>query len=189
MGSIKLSILTPAVWSRADMAKRLAERVATQATDEVEHLVLYDDRKRTIGAKRQALQAVARGEYITFVDDDDGISDDYVVTLLDAIQTKADVIVFNQQATVNGAVSLVRFSLKNQDEPFKPEGVTLRSGWHSCVWNRELVRDCVFGESNYGEDLVWCLQARRLCRNEARVDKVLHFYNHDEKTTEAPAPV
>ena len=68
----KLSILTPAVWTRPDTPAKLADRVASLAgAEQVEHLVLFDDKKRTIGAKRQALLQISRGDYIAFVDDDD----------------------------------------------------------------------------------------------------------------------
>jgi glycosyltransferase involved in cell wall biosynthesis len=152
----------------------------------VEHLVLCDNRARSIGAKRQALVDIARGEHIAFVDDDDDISDDYVVELLKAIESGADVITFHQRAIYNGLESEVHFGVKNQDGPFTPGGITLRAPWHVCAWKREVVAGCLFGESNYGEDLCWCLQARRRIRTGHHIPKTLHTYRHDAATTAAP---
>jgi glycosyltransferase involved in cell wall biosynthesis len=36
--------------------------------------VLFDNRARSIGAKRQALADIARGKYIAFCDDDDDVA-------------------------------------------------------------------------------------------------------------------
>jgi glycosyltransferase involved in cell wall biosynthesis len=181
-----LSILTPAIWNR-ESAKFLAAAISEQiGSAPVEHLVLFDNRARSIGAKRQALVDIARGEYIAFVDDDDDISQDYVERLLEATKTGADVITFRQQAIYNGLESEVHFGINNQNGPFNPGGITLRAPWHVCAWKRERVKDCLFSESNYGEDLAWCLQARRRARTARHIDEVLHTYRHDATTTAAP---
>jgi len=181
-----LSILTPAIWNR-ESAKFLAAAISEQiGSAPVEHLVLFDNRARSIGAKRQALVDIARGEYVAFVDDDDDISPDYVERLLKAAQTGADVITFRQRAIYNGLESEVHFGINNQDGPFNPGGITLRAPWHVCAWKRERVADCLFSESNYAEDLVWCMQARKRARTAHHIDEVLHTYRHDAATTAAP---
>jgi glycosyltransferase involved in cell wall biosynthesis len=184
-----LSILTPAIWNR-DSAKFLAAAISEQiGSGPVEHLVLFDNCARTIGAKRQALVDIARGKYIAFVDDDDDISPDYVARLLAAAETGAHVITFRQRAIYNGLESEVHFGINNQDGPFTPGGITLRAPWHVCAWKRERVAGCLFSESNYGEDLVWCVQARKRARTAHHIDTVLHTYQHDAANTAAPEPI
>ena len=188
----KLSILTPTIADRYENLDWLNGKVEQQTSNNkipdgvVEHLWFGDNCARTIGAKRQALVDIARGEYIAFVDDDDDIHDDYVTSLLAAIKTGADVITFRQTAVYNGLKSEVVFGVNNQDEPFNPGGITLRAPWHVCAWKREKVDGCLFGESNYGEDRVWCLQARQRIRTAHHIDRVLHTYRHDASTTAAP---
>lgn len=187
---MKLSILTPTIPSREKQVKALSEKLAKQIGDlPVEHLVLCDNRKRSIGEKRQSLVDIANGEYIAFCDDDDDVSDDYVSELLKAIETKADVITFNQKAVYNKLESEVHFGIKNQDGQFNPGGITLRGPWHVCAWNRQKVKGCVFGFSNYGEDLVWSHQARKRIKTGHHINKVLHTYIHDAATTAAPEQV
>jgi hypothetical protein len=182
-----LSILTPTIPTRASQLAALTQKIAGQIGNlPAEHLVLSDNRSRTIGAKRQSLVDIARGEYIAFVDDDDDVSDDYVASLLTAIQTGADAITFHQRAIYNGLESEVHFGVNNQDEAFNPGGITLRAPWHICAWKREVVAGCLFGESNYGEDLVWCQQARRRISTGHHIPRVLHAYRHDAATTAAP---
>jgi len=184
---MKLSILTPTISGRKIQLAQLQSKLASQIGDlPVEHLCFCDNRRRTIGAKRQALADIARGQYIAFVDDDDDISDDYISSLLAAIETGADVITFRQRAIYNGLESEIDFGLNNQDGQFTPGGVTLRAPWHVCAWIRLKVAGCQFGESNYGEDLIWCQQARQRIKTGFHVDKVLHYYKHDAMTTAAP---
>jgi len=191
-----LSILTPTIPSRM-----FTERDAANPSDlhglhmtlegqieglPVEWLSLCDNRARSIGGKRQALVDIARGKYIAFCDDDDVISPDYVSKLLAAAESNADVITFRQRAIYNGLESEVHFGINNQDGPFTPNGITLRAPWHVCAWRRDVVRGCQFGLSNYGEDLEWCLQARKRIRTAYHIDSVLHTYRHDAATTAAP---
>jgi glycosyltransferase involved in cell wall biosynthesis len=187
---MKLSILTPTIPTRIASVAALQVKIAEQIDDDltVEHLCFCDNRARTIGAKRQALVDIARGEYIAFVDDDDDISDDYVSRLLTAIETGADVITFRQRAIYNGLESEVVFGVNNRDGQFNPGGITLRAPWHVCAWKRETVAGCLFGESNYGEDLIWCEQARKRIQTAHHIDAVLHTYRHEAVTTAAPEP-
>jgi glycosyltransferase involved in cell wall biosynthesis len=187
---IELSILTPTIPSRKEQLSKLSEKIAKQSNDlAVEHLSFADNRTRTIGAKRQALLDIARGEYIAFVDDDDDIEPDYVSEILLAIQQGPDVITFEQNSYYNGAFSKVVFGLNNRDEPFQPNGITLRAPWHVCVWKRELVKTCQFGESNYGEDIIWSRQARARIKTSLHIDKTLCTYRHDAALTAAPESV
>lgn len=184
-----LSILTPTIPERMTQAMALQEKVAQQANGAtVEHLVFCDNRMRSIGAKRQALADLARGKYFAFVDDDDDIADGYVPMILQAAESNADVITFQQRAIYNGLESTVIFSLENQDEPFQSGGITRRGAWHVCAWRRELVADCVFPFINYGEDKAWSLQARARAHGEIHIPRILHTYRHDAAMTAAPEP-
>jgi hypothetical protein len=184
-----LSILTPTIPGRERQLQSLQWRIEEQIGGQaVEHLILSDNRKRSIGAKRQALLDIARGQYIAFVDDDDDIADSYVEELLKATVSGADVITFLQGATYNGQQSVVDFQLGQGDHGFAPGGITNRDAWHVNAWRRSRVAHCQFGESNYGEDLTWCLQARRMAETTVHIPKILHFYRHDAATTAAPEP-
>jgi len=187
MKPIKLSVLTATIPTRTNQVTALQEKLESQIGNlPVEWLCLSDNRTRSIGAKRQALWDIARGEFCAMVDDDDDISDDYVSSLLTAIETGADVITFHQRAIYNSLESPVHFGINNQDGPFTPGGITLRAPWHVCAWKREVVAGCLYGESNFGEDLVWCQQARRRIKTGHHIPRILHTYRHDAATTAAP---
>jgi len=201
MSEIILSILTPAVPSRFKQIQALCSKIAEQTADgevPVEHLVLLDNKKRTVGEKRDALLVAARGKYVTFVDDDDDISDHYTDEILEAALEKPDVITFLQSATVNGQLACVEFKLGNPNDawrgsdlgPGAPIPTIKRNAWHVCAWRRKLAILSHFPASNYGED--WAFAAP-LCAmpnlREVHINKVLHFYQHSSETTEAPPPL
>ncbi len=198
-----LSILTPAVPSRLEQLGKLCAEIEKQiGTLPVEHLVLLDNKRRTVGEKRDALLVAAKGKYVAFVDDDDWITEDYVHQILGARRSDPDVITFRQWAEVNGESAEIEFRLGNPNEPFR--GQTLketaergrvapsvkRNAWHVCAWRRKLAILSHFPATNYGED--WAF-AEKLCAlpnlKSEHIDKVLHFYRHDSKTTEAPPPL
>ena len=74
---MKLSIIIPAVPSRFEKARKLFEFMQANSTDEVEILLLFDNKKRSIGKKREAILELAQGDYFWMVDDDDGIFEVY----------------------------------------------------------------------------------------------------------------
>ncbi len=185
-----LSILTPAIWDRRQQSSDLAESIARcPGSGAIEHLVLLDDRKRSIGAKRQALLDSARGTYIAFCDDDDLISDDYIPRLLAEAQHGADVITFEQTSMIDGVPGQIIFDATYaKDDPWVPGGIARRAPWHVCAWKRDQVSDCVFPDIMYGEDLQWSLQARLRMRTARHIPAVLHTYIHNAATTAAPPP-
>lgn len=184
-----LSILTPTVPSRFDRLAALREKIEAQADPRMEWLAFSDNRRRTIGEKRDGLLRLALGRYVAFVDDDDDIADDYVPSLLEAASQEPDVITFRQRATWKGQDSEIHFALGNPNEPFRPGGITRRNAWHVCAWRRSLAVRSFFPPSNYGEDWAY---AAPLCSlpnlREVHIPRVLHFYRHSDAESLAPAP-
>jgi glycosyltransferase involved in cell wall biosynthesis len=187
-----LSILTPAVPSRLDQLAALTATLAEQIGDRpVEHLVLLDNKRRTVGEKRDALLRAARGKYVAFCDDDDAVSSDYIACLLTAAASDPDVITFLQDCTVEGQKGIVEFRLGASNEAFRPNsaGVTRRAAWHVCAWRRTLAVLSAFPPLNYGEDWAFASPLNHIPDlREVHIPKVLHYYRHSAATTEAPAP-
>ena len=187
---MKLSILTPAVPSRIAQVEKLSLFLADQIRDlPVEHLVLLDNKRRTVGEKRDALLRAARGQYVAYVDDDDWVTPDYVASILHAIHDQPDVITFQQEAWVDDQRSIIQFKLGSENEGFKAGGITRRNAWHICAWRRTLAIQSRFPASNYGED--WAFAAP-LCAlpglKEVHLPRILHIYRHSTTGTEAPPP-
>jgi glycosyltransferase involved in cell wall biosynthesis len=188
---ILLSVLTPAMPSRmAAIAGLCAEMHVQIGEKAAEHLVLLDNKRRTVGEKRDALLRAARGRFVAFVDDDDWVSPDYIRSLLMAADESPgpDVVTFLQEADIEGRIGRIEFRLGNPNEPFVPGGTARRNAWHVCAWRRELAILSHFPAVNYGED--WAF-AEPLCRmaglKEVHVPRILHRYIHSAKGTLAPA--
>ena len=156
---------------------------------EVEILCLIDNKSMTIGEKRQALLNSARGKWIGFMDDDDGISDDYIKSLSYAMKSNpADVITFDQHCSVNGEEFMVNFSINNPHQPWIPGSGTkkiLRPPYHMCFWRSEIAKSSAFKPSSYGEDLAWCMGMYPKVQSETHLDKVLHYYQYSDSTSES----
>lgn len=181
-----LSILIPTVPERFGALTTLVTKLRKQADGlPVEILYFGDNRKRTIGEKRQSLVESALGKYVAFCDDDDDVSDDYCYTICDiAERENVSVISFRQAATWNDQKSTVEFSINHSIVgEWVADGVTRRFPWHSCAWLREIASECVFPAKNWGEDLSWVMQAMHEARDEAHIPRILHHYRHrDEKS-------
>lgn len=186
--NLLLSILTPAIPERWAALRELNARIQEQIDCEqgaVEHLMFVDNRRRSVGRKRDALLRMARGKYVAFVDDDDAIAPDYVREILGATEQDPDVITFLQCATISGESGTVEFKLGNVDETFKPGEITKRDAWHVCAWRTSLAIGSGFPDSNYGEDRAYSAPLCKAVKSEVHIPKILHFYNYDPQTSRA----
>jgi hypothetical protein len=188
----KLSILTPSIPSRlTGSLKKIIDKIQDQIKKnnlekEVEHLVLIDNKIRTVGRKRDNLVQSAVGNFVAFVDDDDDISDDYVEELVNAIKKNpnVDVITFKQKCFIeNYPKSTVIFGLNNGNEAYQPNTTFKRKPYHICAWNRLLCQNYRVPSNNICEDYGWVSQLWRVAKTEFFIDKELHSYIHSESGT------
>ncbi len=185
--SIKLSILVPSIPSRFESFHRIFAKLKLQAEGrQVEILGLVDNKKRSIGAKRDALVQASKGEYVAFVDDDDNVTDDYIVKLLQAVGERPDVITFKQKAISDGEECIVDFDLHYKvNEPFVPGATIKRRPFHVCAFRGDIARRYHFPDKMYGEDWAWAEQVLKDVKTQVKIDKVIHYYVFDSKVTEA----
>ena len=92
-----LSVLIPTVISRKKKFVELvsmlnAQRAALPMPDRVEILTLSDNGELMVGAKRNKLLEMATGEYVCFFDDDDVPMGNYITLILEALETRPDVV-------------------------------------------------------------------------------------------------
>ena len=179
---IELSILIPCVFERRQ--QDLFTHVVGQCKGtNVEVLALFDNRKRTLGLKRNALVRMAQGRYLCHLDDDDWVADDYVDELLAMIGRvqNPDVIMFDQSATINNAESFrVVTGVEYVNEQYT-WGVVLRKPWTWCCWRTEFVRHIPFEDDTRTEDFTWLQKVWPVIGTHAKIDKVLHFYRYSSK--------
>lgn len=187
------SVLILSIPSRLDKLANLYGNLSNQIGNmPVEVLCLVDNKAMTIGEKRNKLLACARGKYLAFLDDDDMVSNDYVESIVQAIQhhPEADVIPFNQHCMVNGKEFYVDFDLSNNNEPAVMDANgnyanIRRKPYHMCVWKSVIAKNTPFPNVSYGEDLAWIMNLCLRCKRQHKIQKVLHYYRYDDRTSES----
>lgn len=176
---MKLSILTPSI---PDRMSHLHDLRRMTKHEDVEWLVLIDNKLRSIGKKRQALLELAQGDYIMFLDDDDKINESFFKEVLPALTV--DLITFEHEAWINGKKYIITTGKGNPNEQIH-DGKVKRSPYTSDVWKRELVQSIPFPDTNYGEDYEWAKRAIENVDTEHHIDKVLHEYHYEDSVTAA----
>jgi glycosyltransferase involved in cell wall biosynthesis len=181
---VRLSILVLSVPSRLVIAPPLLGELSRQADGhEVEVLCLFDNKRRSVGAKRNALLDIARGEYLSFVDDDDWVSTDYVTELLEATRdNEADVVVFDHHLLTDAGTKLCQYGTQwnYSDSPTLYRGKPA----HTHCWRTSLARQARFPEINFAEDSSWSTQLHPRVRCERRIERVLYFYRFSPTLSE-----
>ena len=181
MGSkMRWTIGIVSVPARRTLLARLLDVLEPQLTgyDDVELLVLEDNRKRELGPKLQAIVDIAQGEYLSFLDDDDLISDSYIESLYPMLDG-VDAVGFTAQVSI-------------EDSPFKDVTYCKDYGWeetqtaflrphqHLSPIKTRIVRQIPWADKgHYGCDYRWSKAMRNsgLIQTENRVeDKALYFY-------------
>lgn len=185
---MKLSILVPTVPSRIEtFYPKIMNELNRQVGEnpEIEILAFYDNKRRSVGSKRNALIELSRGEFICFVDDDDEVAEDYIEKIVQMIDRHpdSDVVVFDVLCTIDGAQKqYCRYGIEL-------EYTTDHNNWygkpaHTHVWRREIARMAHFSERPCGEDIDWVSEAWPRVKIQHKIEKVLYYYNFNEKTTE-----
>lgn len=189
----KLSILIPSIPSRFRKMTNLYSKLLVECEDlPIEILCFLDNKKRSIGEKRNDLVQLAKGEYLTILDDDDDFFEGYAKEIIEAIKSKADVITFNQKCTLDGKSFFVDFDLfHKENEPVKKDENNnylniKRLPFHCCVWKSNIAKSEIFANVGYGEDWHWCERLIPKCKTQYKINKVLHHYIFNSKKTEAP---
>jgi glycosyltransferase involved in cell wall biosynthesis len=193
MRDIAFSILIPSIPSRQKMLSRLIENINDQIGDmPVEVLSFIDNKRRTIGEKRDALVRIANGRFLAFLDDDDLAHKTYVKDIVSAIHENpdVDVIVFNQEADIDGKKFKVEFGLEYENEQAQlgEDGQysdIKRAPFHVCAWSSRIAKKYRFEPLQDAEDWLWCKQLIAEAKTQHRINKTLHTYRYNSQVTEA----
>lgn len=187
---MKLSIIIPA-HNNTVYLNPLLEKLMKQKTDEVEVIVVEDgstedmsfidnydvvsihhkERKLPSGARNIGID-LAKGEYITFLDSDDDIIDDYISTLFQMMKTNADCYSYRYYSDRNGAPS------------WKQEEVL----WCYNVWSY-MFKKTYIGEKRFdeGREFFEDIEFLRRVVNGGKIEHVeafLVYYNDANPTSQ-----
>lgn len=190
----KLSILIPSVPSRIttkmiNLYNELERQVEKlNNPKDVEILVFLDNKRRSIGYKRESLLYISRGNYVAFADDDDLVEPHYIEKAIQAINCSdgVDVITFKERVYINnnGPYELT-FELGYRANDPVTNNNAKRPPWHCCFWKRSLAQKFHYPDSMYGEDWVWASQANQAATTSYHIDDFMRTYIYNDSITEA----
>ena len=186
---ILLTILVPTVPSRlAYFYPRVMNQLLEQTKkyNNIELISFFDNKKRTIGTKRDDMLRLAQGKYVTFVDDDDRLSYDYIDEIMNAINSQPDVdcIVYNVICCVNNSKveKLCKYGIE-----FEYGDINNGQEWrgkpsHTMIWKSSIAKKYNYPDKQNGEDMDWVKQAHSDIQTQHRIDKVLYYYDANYDT-------
>jgi hypothetical protein len=180
---IKLTIGICSVPQRADDLAKLLTVLMPQLTDEVELIIITDNQQRSLGQKRKDISEMAKGRMLSFIDDDDRISNDYVQSILSA--PKAHIIAFDAIVTVDNSMPLLcDFDVNHEHEVNEPH--YLRWPNQLCAIDTRVVK-AVGWRDIFKEDFDFALRLKNYyLANElkqVKLNKVLYYYDYDSTNT------
>lgn len=191
---ILFSILIATLESREEQFNKLHTELMKQIEennlqDEVEILVFQDNFDYPVGMKRNTLLADASGLFAAFVDDDDLVSDDYVISIIQAIKENPEIdcvgikgILISPHLPRKEFIHSIKYKEFKEDRNYY-----YRPPNHLNPIRVELSRNFLFPVINNGEDFDWTMKICKanILKKEAYIDKVLYKYMFSWDTTEA----
>lgn len=154
--------------------------------EDVEILVLSDEKQMTTGGKRNILYANASGEYSVSVDDDDEVPAYYIVELLAAAKSNADCFAINGKITTDGIDEKKWFISKdNPYQSVEKNGVVtyLRYPNHITAIKTEITKKFRFPNQVFAEDYIWAtaIHNSKEIKTEHRIEKPMYHYKFKTK--------
>lgn len=176
------TILVPTLGQRRELLARLLDGLMPQvesAHGRVDVLAYWDNGEASLATKKQALLEAVDADYLSFVDDDDTVSDDYVSAVVEALQSRPDYVGLKMQVYKNGTrFVLSHHSLRhpgwiNTGAPYYRRDITCANPMRTSIARAARFDTVPEGEP---EDAFWVSQLRGRLKSEVFIDRVLYHY-------------
>lgn len=179
----KWSILICTVGQREERFKQLLKKLMPQVkkyAGEIEVLAYWNNAERPLGEIRQALVEEARGDYISFVDDDDMVPNYYCRKVMEAVQEDVDYVGWRMQLYHNGEKMRPTFHSLRYDRWSEDENGYYRNISHLNPIKREIALKASFvlSEKGVAEDVPWTEKVAPHVKTEAYIEDVMYLYQH-----------
>ena len=156
--------------------------------EKIEIITNIDNGEKSVGKKRNEILKGANGKFISFIDDDDLISKNYIVWIINAIENKKDLdcIGITGKYYIKRVFCMVFKHSKTYGTHFKDNnGVQCRPCNHLNPVRTSIAKKIGFIDKNYGEDSDYSdrLLNSELLKTEIIIEPVIyHYFFHPEKS-------
>lgn len=183
------SVLIPTIPGREAKLRTLVESIRDKTSRicpelRVEFCIAYDNREKSIGLKRQQLLTQAKGKYVSFIDDDDEITDAYIEDLNACFQGGFHCMrlrgITNEQLTFTHSIDVkLTDMMATQDDP----PIFQRPPNHLNPMLADIAKLVQFKDATYGEDADWTLSLLKsnILQSEYRSDLSRIHYLYDNR--------
>lgn len=204
---VNLSILIPTVYGRENNLSSLLKSLSKYSPidvksdlkenefgyigtrydlEDVEIIVVKDNKQNTIGAKREYMYSLANGLYSQMTDDDDELAPNAIQLILEAIKSnpEVDCITFEEHIDIDGKIEKSNHSLIYGD--WEGEGgKELWDGFHyhrtpfmKDVIRTDIARSVPIPHIRFGEDHQWAQALKPRLKTEVHIPEQLYKYIH-----------
>jgi hypothetical protein len=143
--------------------------------------ISFDNKESSIGMKRQGLLEESKGKYLSFIDDDDDITDAYIEDLWEMIQGGYHTMRIRGQMSQYTFVHTTEMTLSSPMATMDEPPVFQRPPNHLNPMVADAAKLIPFKNAVYGEDLDWTLNLYRskCIQTEYRSDASRIHYIYD----------
>ena len=122
-----------------------------------------------------------------FIDDDDRIADDYISSIIETLNQNpnTDCVVFDCICCIENSPlkKLCKYGIEFEYGDIN-DGLEWRGKpAHIMVYKSSITKRHSFISRNFGEDMDWVKRACQDIQIQTRLDKVLYYYDCQDKTT------
>lgn len=146
--------------------------------NEIEILIEADNGELSVGEKRNKLINRSSGEYICFIDDDDFISSDYLLSILDNL--RKDILLIRINHIIDGVKSKpIQTSLYLDIET---DTAFFRCNhFHLCPVKSSIAKKVLFMSLNFAEDMYYSQKLVPLIDSYDVLENDIYIYNDNLK--------
>jgi hypothetical protein len=178
----RLSILIATVGERDKRFRKLVGELTPQVRaypGQIEVLCYWNNGELPIAEIRQALVNEARGEYVCFIDDDDGVPSYYCDRIMQATESYPDQVGWVQQLYWDGVKTKPTFHSIKYDGWSEDVNGYYRECSHLNPIKREIALKIPFTGYDGPEDLNWAQRVASFVDTEEYVDDVMYLYYYN----------